>query len=85
MYILVCKCVKTIKVPVVTAGDVVVTGLAVGTVCVVKRVDVAVVSVVGTGVLAEVGDSVVSVAGLVVVSARSTKCHAITTHQLCDT
>jgi len=51
-----------VKVPVVTAGGVVVTD----------------VTVVGTGVLTVVGDSVVNVVGVVVVSVQNTKSHAIT-------
>jgi len=73
MYILVYKGLKKIKVPVVTVGGVVVTGLTVVTVGVVKGFDVDVVSVVGTGVLAVVGDSVVNVAGVVVVSVTNAK------------
>jgi len=74
----VCQGLKSIKVPVVTVGGVVVTGLTVVTVGVVKGVDVAVVSVVGTGVLAVVGDSVVNVVGVVVVSVPNATLHAIT-------
>jgi len=62
MYIVVYKCPKSLKVPVVTVGGVVVT----------------VVTVVGTGVLTVVGDTVVNVVGVVVVSAQNTKSHAIT-------
>jgi len=62
MYILICECPKSLKVPVVTVGGVVVTD----------------VTVVGTGVLTVVGDSVVNVVGVVVVSAQNTKSHAIT-------
>ena len=62
MYILVYKCSKSLKVPVVTVGGVVVTD----------------VTVVGTGVLTVVGDSVVNVVGVVVVSVPNTKSHAIT-------
>ena len=61
MYILVYKCLKTIKVPVVTVGGVVVTD----------------VTVVGTRVLPVDGDSVVNVVGVVVVSLQHTKSHAI--------
>jgi len=61
MYILVYKCLKTIKVPVVTVGGVVVTD----------------VTVVGTRVLPVDGDSVVNVVGVVVVSLQNTKSHAI--------
>ena len=57
MYILVCKCFKSVKVPVVTVGGVVVTE----------------VTVVGTGVLTVVCDSVVNVVGVVVVSVQNTK------------
>jgi len=56
MYMLVDKCPKSLKVPVVTVGGVVVT----------------VVTVVGTGVLTVVGDSVVNVVGEVVVSVQTT-------------
>jgi len=62
MHILVYKDLKTIKVPVVTVGGVVVTD----------------VTVVGTGVLTVVCDSVVNVVGVVVVSVQNTKSHAIT-------
>ena len=62
MYILLCKCPKSVKVPVVTVGGVVVTD----------------VTVVSTGVLTVVGDSVVKVVGIVVVSVQNTKSHAIT-------
>ena len=61
MYILVYKCSKSLKVPVVTVGGVVVTD----------------VTVVCTGVLTVVGDSVVNVVGVVVVSVQNTKSHAI--------
>ena len=61
MHILVYKCLKTIKVPVVTVGGVVVTD----------------VTVVGTRVLPVDGDSVVNVVGVVVVSLQNTKSHAI--------
>ena len=54
------KRLNTIKVPAVTIGDVVGTGLTV-------------VTVVGTGVLAVVGDSVVNVVGVVVVSVQNAK------------
>ena len=62
MYIVVYKCPKSLKVPVVTVGGVVVT----------------VVTVVGTSVLTVVGDSVVNVVGVAVVSVQNTKSHAIT-------
>ena len=62
MHILVYKDLKTIKVPVVTVGGVVVTD----------------VTVVGTGVLTVVCDSVVNVVGVVVVSEQNTKSHPIT-------
>jgi len=61
MYILVYKCLKTIKVPVVTVGGVVVTDI----------------TVVGTRILPVDGDSVVNVVGVVVVSLQNTKSHAI--------
>jgi len=56
MYIIVYKCHKSLKVPVVTVGGVVVT----------------VVTAVGTVVLTVVGDSVVNVVGVVVVSVQNT-------------
>jgi len=61
MYIIVYKCPKSLKVPVVTVGGVVVTD----------------VTVVGTGVLTVVCDSVVNVVGVVVVSVQNRKSHAI--------
>ena len=66
MYILVHKCHKSLKVPVVNVGGVVVTD----------------VTVVGTGVLTVVCDSVVNVVGVVVVSVQNTKSHANTEQKL---